>query len=364
MRLLIALIFTSIIAKSQDIDTLLPHILALDNDTEKVNQLYQKGFSIRNTDPQLSFRFAKLTEQNALKSGSQKHIAKSYNLLGILFYKKGDFKKAIAYHQKALNLRTACKDVLGIAYSQTNLGNIYTDIKLFPQAEQCYLQAMQAYNELNNTEQTANCLMNLGILKFNLKQYDASIENYLQALKMGELLNNYEIKANCKENIGQAYGIKGDFEKAISYNEDALKLRHMMENSRDVAASYLNLSLYYMYEPFMDLKKAKEYIDTAYAIGVLYGDFDINKIAYKTYALYYNEIKDHEKAFKWFQKYDHVKDSMLLFQNAETNVYDFDENGEEIYEVPAAKGLHNSALLFIVLLFVIFIPYVLFRYKR
>ncbi len=364
MRFLILFIFTSIIAKSQDIDTLLPHILALENDTEKVNQLYKNGFALRNSDPQLSFRFAKFCEQSALRTHSKKHLAKSYNLLGVLFYKKGDFKKAISYHKKALLLRRDCNDVLGIAFSETNLGNIYTDIKSFSEAEECYLQAMQAYNQLNNKEQTANTLMNLGILKFNLKQYDAAIENYAVALRIGEELNNYEIKSNCLENIGQAYGIKADFNRAIAYNEDALKLRHLMENGRDVAASYLNLSLYYMYEETKDLKKAKKYIDTAFSIGNAYEDFDIKKIASKSYALYYNEIKDFEKAFKWFQKFDHLKDSLLLFQNTNVTDYNFDEQMETALTESKQQTLMNKPLLSIILLLLIVIPFTLIRFKR
>ena len=364
MRFLILLIFSSIIAKSQDIDTLLPHILALDNDTEKVNQLYKKGFSIRNSDPQLSFRFAKYCEQSALKTNSKKHLAKSYNLLGVLFYKKGDFKKAISYHKKALQLRTECNDVLGIAFSHTNLGNIYTDIKLFPQAEESYLQAMEAYNILSKKEQTANTLMNLGILKFSQKQYDAAIENYLMALKIASQINDYEIKVNCMQNIAQAYGVKGDFERDLGYNEDVLKLRALMENERDIASSYLNLAVLYMYEPSVDLPKAKHYIDTANYIGNKFEDFDIKKICYKSYALYYNEVKDFEKAFKYFQKFDHLKDSLLLFQNVNSTIYDFDEWQETLISQGEQKALNNSSLLFVIFILAIFIPFILFRFKR
>jgi tetratricopeptide (TPR) repeat protein len=364
MRLLIALIFTSIIAKSQDIDTLLPHILSLQSDTEKVNQLYKQGFALRNSDPQNAYLLGKLAEKNALKSGSGKHLAKSYNLLGILYYKKGDFKKALAYHREALQLRKACGDIFGIANSNTNLGNIYSDIKLFPQAEEAYLLAMQSYNELGKKEQTANALMNLGILKFNLKQYDASIENYLMAIKIANELNDYEIKVNCMQSIAQAYGVIGKFEKALAYNEDVLKLRQLMENDRGMADSYLNLALLYMYEGTYDIKKAKEYIDTAFAIGNKYEDFDIKKICYKSYALYYNEVKDFEKAFKSFQKFDHIKDSLLLFQNSNQAAYTFDEAEEFKFKQEEGHSLNNRLLLLTCLLIAIFTPFILIRFKR
>ena len=89
----------------QENDTLLPRILALNNDTEKVNQLYTRGFSLRNSDPQTAFYYANLCEEKAQISESKIHLAKSYNLLGILFYKKGDYKTALAYHKKAVSVK-------------------------------------------------------------------------------------------------------------------------------------------------------------------------------------------------------------------------------------------------------------------
>src|SRR6185369_8611512 len=110
MRLTVFLLLIYTIVRSQESDTVLPRILALHNDTEKVNQLYARGFSLRNSDPQTAFYYANLCEERAQISESKIHLAKSYNLLGILFYKKGDYKTALAYHKKSLALRTECKN--------------------------------------------------------------------------------------------------------------------------------------------------------------------------------------------------------------------------------------------------------------
>jgi hypothetical protein len=72
-------------------DSLLYQTQHIENDTERVNQLYKIGFDNRNIDPDMSYEFAKICEQEALKTNSAKHVAKAYNLLGVLYYKKGNF---------------------------------------------------------------------------------------------------------------------------------------------------------------------------------------------------------------------------------------------------------------------------------
>ena len=80
LRYFIVFIFLSGIAFSQDSDTLLNHILKIENDTEKVNQLYKKGFDLVDKDPKLAWSYAQYCENIAQKTKSLNHICKSYNL--------------------------------------------------------------------------------------------------------------------------------------------------------------------------------------------------------------------------------------------------------------------------------------------
>jgi hypothetical protein len=107
---------------------LLYQIKTIENDTERVNQLYKTGFDIRNTDPELSYKIAGICEQESQKSKSIIHLSKSNNLLALLFYKKGDYTKALQYQKKSLLLSQAINNQFWIAINQANLGNIYSYI--------------------------------------------------------------------------------------------------------------------------------------------------------------------------------------------------------------------------------------------
>lgn len=362
MRSLVFLLVICNCLKAQVDDTLLTSILSLPNDTEKVNRLYQWGFSLRNTDPRSAFYYAHLCEEQAQLSESKKHMAKSYNLLGVMHYKKGDYKTAVAYHQKALELRKQCNDMSGAALSEINLGNIYSDLHYSEKAEESYLRALSVFKSLNDAKRTADCLINLGVLKQSLKQQDAAYENYSLALKFGEELNDYEIRSICLNNMAQVFFEKGDFEKSVALNEDALKLRNLMDNHLEVADSYLNLAANFI--KLKQLDKAKFYLDTAYSISNTYSYFEALQGAHKSYSDYYFAEKNYEQAYFWLKKYQRNQDSIAANENLENSEFDFDLPEVTEHHSTTPSHFKNVWLLIVVLGCAVVIPFFLLRFKR
>ncbi|MBL7931761.1 MAG: tetratricopeptide repeat protein [Bacteroidia bacterium] len=361
MRVLLFLSLLSTIAFGDEPDTSLARILKLKSDTAQVNELYKLSNSLRNSNPDQAWYYAHLCEEKAQISESQKHLAKSYNMLGVLYYKKSDLKKAMAYHQKALELRTSCKDEMGCAMSRVNLANIYTDAQLYEKAEENYLAALDIYNHLGDLKRAGDCLMNLGVLKQTTKQNKIAFENYSKALEISEQLNNHEMRARCLNNIAQIFFENGEYDRSIAFQEDALKIRNMMDNNVEVADSYLNLASNYI--KLKQYDKAKYYLDTAVVVSKHYDYYEAELMAYKIRSDYFSAIKNHEGAYYWLNKYYDSKDSLIAVQNEPEN---FDFKMPEILgtKQAAVKEFNNLWLLISVLIFVIFVPLMLFRLKR
>lgn len=362
MRIFIFLSLITLISKAQIGDSLLEQTLEIKNDTERVNQLYQKGFSLRNSDPFLSFQYADYCEKNALISGSPKHIAKSYNLLGVLYYKKGDFKKAIKYHEKALLLRINCADLLGKAHSYTNLGNVYSDLNLFSKAENNYLMALQAYKDLKEPKQVAKAFINLGVLKQQTGLPSVALEYYTHALQIAEELNDYDIRSNCLNNLAVAHFFNGDYEKAICFNQDALKIRNLMDNNVEIADSYLNLAGNYI--KLKEFKKAKSCIDTAMSISKNYDYFEGTHEALKIYSEYFSEINNFDQAYYYLKKYSAIKDSVLALKADSDISIDSNLVRNETHVDTFAGSSHKLLLLSVLVLIFIIIPFYFIRFKR
>lgn len=361
MRFLLAFILLSRLLAAQNNDSLINGLVQIANDTERVNQLYRHGFDLRNSDPAYAYRLAMACEEQALRAQSKKHLAKSYNLLGILFYKRADYTRALQYHRQALALRREISDKLGIAMSQTNLGNIYTDLLYYKLAEASYLDALKQYNELHNAAQTAKCLINLGVLKHEQKQTDAAIQNFKEALKLGNTLADYEVLAICNNNIGEVLAEQGQLDTAMLYVEEGLKMRNLLDNEVEMADSYLNMG-------GISIKKgqyseAASYLDLAEKIITAYDYLQAKVLLYKHRAELYRQQHDFEKAYECLQKGDVLEDSL---QNIEKeNLIFLDENmiAPGVQQTPQAP-LRNLWLLISCVAMALVIPLILIRYKR
>lgn len=361
MRFIVSFILLPCLLAAQSHDSLINGLVQISNDTERVNQLYKHGFEMRNTDPAYAYRLAKACEEQALHVQSKKHLAKSYNLLGILFYKRADYTKALQYHRQALALRRDVRDKLGIAISQTNLGNIYTDLLYYKLAEVSYLDALKQYNELHNTLQTAKCLINLGVLKHEQKQATAALQNFKEALKLGNTLADYEVLAICNNNIGEVLAEQGQLDTAMLYVEEGLKMRNLLDNEVEIADSYLNMAGICIKKG--QYSEAAGYLGLAEKIADAYGYLQAKVLLYRHRAELYKQQRDFEKAYECLQKGDALKDSLQNIEKENLIFLDDDALPAGLPQAPQGP-FRNLWLLVSCVAMALIIPVILIRYKR
>ena len=359
LRFLIVFIFSTLSVCSQNTDTLLSHVLKIENDTQRVNQLFKYGYGLIDKNPQLAFEFAKNCEKAAQKSGSLMHISKSYDLSGILLCRQGNYKKALACFEKYMSVNKKLNNILLLGYGCTNLGNVYLRTKEFQKAESCFLSAVEYYNSAHNESEVANGLINLGALNQQQKQLDAAKENYEKALQAGKELNDYEIKAICLNNLAQIFSDKGNYEKALAYNYDALELRELMGLDVDKIDSYLSIAEIALKQKNTVL--AQENLDFALALSTKLDYYEGKMIWHKLMAELYSQKNNYQLAFENLKIYQQLNDSFMVIQNEET--YEFKETEQPNYNCikPAIKNVWLLSLLSLIL---IIIPFVLIRYKR
>lgn len=360
LRFSIVFLFCGLKLFSQEADTLLPTILLVENDTTRVNQLYTKGFDLVDKNPQLAYVYAQYCEKAAKKSKSQKHIAKSNNLFGRLFYIHGHYKRAVICFEDYLRGSEAIKDTLGIAFGYMNLANAYMQLEYFERVEYFYLKAIYFYNLLHNKEQVANGLTNLAVLKHLQKQMGAALENYQKAFEIGKQLNDYNIKANCLNNMAQIFLDKENYEKALAYNYDALELRELMELDVDVCDSYLSIAEIALKQKNTVL--AEENLNSALLLcnktGYVQGKINY----YKLLSELEEQKNNHQASLRYFKLYKQLNDSIALNEGDEIK-FDFKETVEPT--IPQSESqIKNTWLLSLLSLILVIIPFVLIRYKR
>jgi tetratricopeptide (TPR) repeat protein len=309
---LFSLIFILILSngKATIPDSLLKVSALLKSDTDRVNLFYKEGFNNRAVDPQYSYECAKLAEQYSREANLPYYIAKANNLLGILYFRKNDLSKAIVYHKNALNLRTIIGDKKGIALSQTNLGNIYTSLKQYALAEDAYLKALDANNQLDEQKQAGNCLLNLGVLNAEQKKYSAAKNYFDQALRNASNRYDYELKAMCLNNLADINLSLHQPDEAIANCVNSIKAKELMDNEMEMADSYLNLaSAYFMKNEINEGRQNLKIADS------IIRKFDYTEAKINLFKLTAEELaneKKYEEALRYFSQYLSLKDSVEL----------------------------------------------------
>ncbi len=305
---LIYFILNLLNVSSQDIDSLKKVGQTLAHDTDRVNLFYDEGFLHRATDVQYSYDCARLAENYAQKASEPFYTAKAFNLLGILFYRKGDLNTALSFHKKALKLRTIINDKYGVALSQANLGNIYSDLGRFKSAEEAYLKALDINNELKLPKQIDNCLLNLGVLSVELKMINVAESYFMRALKNAEKRFDYEVQASCLNNLAYINIQKQNYDAAIANCLNSIKIKDLMENEMEMADSYLNIAAAYINKK--EALHALENLIIADSIIVKFNYLAAKIDALKTYSEYYKLNNNYEKAFESLQRATALTDSL------------------------------------------------------
>jgi tetratricopeptide (TPR) repeat protein len=259
-------------------------------------------------DAQYSYDCAKEAEDFAQKSNMPLYIAKANNLLGILYYRKGDLNTALSYHKKALELRTALNDKKGIALSLTNLGNIYSDLTHYKLAEEAYLKALDINNQLNLHKQIDNCLLNLGVLSAELKMMNVAENYFNRALINSKKRYDYDMQATCLNNLAEINISKQNYDAAIANCLNSIKVKELMENEMEMADSYLTIATAYLKKN--DAQNATENLKLADSIIFKFNYLPAKVISLKIHADYNELEKNYEAAFFAIKQWTALNDSI------------------------------------------------------
>lgn len=347
----------------QNFDSLKVAANQLHSDTDRVNLFYKEGFANRSIDAQYSYDCAKQAEVFAQSANMPYYTAKASNLLGILFYRKGDLNTALSYHKKALNLRTLINDKKGIALSQTNLGNIFSELALYKLAEEAYLKALQINNDLNLPNQIDNCLLNLGVLSTELKMINVAENYFNRALTNSTKRNDYETQASCLNNLAVINTIKQDYDAAIANSYNSIKVKNLMDNEMEMADSYLNIAVAYIKKK--DSKNALENLLIADSIIIKFNYLAAKIQSLKAFSEYYELEKNYEAALISVNKSITLKDSLEKVNKQLSLENNFIET-KIISESTTQNEKNNYTIVFftgLILLF-LFLTAFIFKFKR
>jgi predicted ATPase/transcriptional regulator with XRE-family HTH domain/Tfp pilus assembly protein PilF len=167
--------------------------------------------------------------------------ATALNGAGMLAYRQGDYRRAMALLEESVALYREAADPGGSAAALNNLGIVLWEQGEYERAADLYEESLALRRELGDMRGIATSLNNLGGVAYEQGEYERAAALYEECLaRMRELGDRLGI-AGSLNNLGSAVHFQGGHDRAAALHEEALAIRREFGDRWSIAASLLNL---------------------------------------------------------------------------------------------------------------------------
>jgi serine phosphatase RsbU (regulator of sigma subunit)/Tfp pilus assembly protein PilF len=236
-------------------------------------------------------------------------IANMYNSLGVIYNNTGDDSHALDLYMKSLKLSEEINDSVRVVTAMINIGLIYSKkSNTKAKAEEYYLKALSLGKKLAYQDAIGTVSVNLGELYFEKGDYAAALNYFEQSLKAYQKSHSGNIPYTLQY-IGKVYARRNDFPNAIRYQEEAFALAKERNAKLEMAQALLGLATTYqlMGENRVALDKFRQAETITKELGALY---ELRTI-YEGMAQVYSNLNDFKDAYKYQARVSELKDSIF-----------------------------------------------------
>ena len=232
--------------------------------------------------------------------------------IGNTYINLGDFKKALIYHLKSLNLFLKIGNQKGEAFCYQGIANDFIELHLYKQALPYALKSQALKKAINDKRGSVTASMSLGIIYQGLKKYKEALVELNAALQVDQEMNILTEQPSILREIANTYVDMNMPKDAITY---LVKAKLVAAKSGDNAAiAAIDAKIVFLQSDYQEKKKAEEKMLKDIEVAIKHGDKNQELNNYKYLSKFYAGQKDFEKALTYNEKYHKTTDSV---QNTE-----------------------------------------------
>jgi tetratricopeptide (TPR) repeat protein len=317
------------LAQNKTVDSLLAQLKKDKEDTSKVKHLNALGWQMMYSNPDSSIVLSSMALSLAEKLGWKEARAISMGQIGVYYYLKSSYPKALGYFLKALKLKEELGNKNEISKTLANIGNVYFSEGDYPKALEYYQRALKIAIELGNKNGIATDLANIGNIYYSQFDYPKALKYYLKALKMSEELGNKRGVAADLANLGVICKVQGNYARALDFFFKSLKLKKELGNKNEIAITLGNIGSTYI--PLKQYTEASLYLYSALALSDSIGAKNNSEQHYQMLSVLYeqsttplpdspggkilNKEKMRLRALYYYKKYMALRDTIFSEEN-------------------------------------------------
>ncbi|MBW2562971.1 MAG: CHAT domain-containing protein [Deltaproteobacteria bacterium] len=237
---------------------------------------------------------------------------------GNILFQQGKVLDAVNKWLEALEVFNELNDTNGKMEIINNIANAYDSIGQYSDAINYYKQCMEIKNKIGDLYGVYDQLVTIGMNYRTIGQRDKGLTYDIQALELCRKMGNTSLEARSLLSIAASYESEGLWLEALNYHKQLQQLSHNTGDIEREARSCYNIGR--TYRRLQQDDKALDYYVQAVALSRKSGNPSLGFSSLKTIGNIYNKLAKYDKAL------DYYKQSLNIFRN---NIKYFDKWDEK-----------------------------------
>jgi len=235
--------------------------------------------------------------------------ATSLFCIGTLHENQASYDSAMIYYLEALGISEKLNDSKLKAYAMVSLANINLQMDNLLKAYDYNSKAAELYSEDKNYFGLLKVYLSLGNISEQIDSTKKAIWFYRQAALFGRTLGSQSDIANAHFSLGSIFETMHQPDTAAFYYSEALNVFNETGNRENSAMSLVALAR--INNSKGKYQEALKFIGQAMEIAIETGSYNALTESYREKALTMSYMKDYEGAFRYFNRYSELRDSLM-----------------------------------------------------
>lgn len=317
---------------------------------DSVDSLLTIGFDNRDKDSGLSFQSARQARTIAEEIDYKEGLARAFNLLGSKYLDFGDHELAHTFYLNAMRIEEDLGNPGGIASALNNISLIYVEQENYETAANYLEESIHTWKSINDKHKSLISTNNLGVIHRRQGNYVKALDYFWDTSKRALLQEEPDSLSYIVAtlNIGNTYRNMGKLNRAKIHLHTALEYLEHKELTSHII--FTNIVLGKLYSELSDPDNALMYAKAGLQLAGRERMREKIKEAHELMAEIYEGLHNYALAYKHFQLFHQISDSLLSMQRSEKiselqTRFDIEQKDREIEILNKEAELKEANLL-------------------
>lgn len=151
--------------------------------------------------------------------------------VGICYGMRGEFDKGVEELKQALQSYEEAEDTYNIAYLHHDLGTAHALMGNVMDSLRHYRRALQHWSRLGNPPALGNTLNSIGVLRYYQGEYEEALKTLEEALDRARSVGYLRVEATVLASLGDVYRDLGEHARALEVYKESLRLAEQVDET-------------------------------------------------------------------------------------------------------------------------------------